>query len=90
MNPKQLEYFRQKLLSWREELVDESRETLDHLKEENWQERRDSNPLRQSHLIYSQAQFAISGALPHKSKICRSQECSYLSGRRVWLLSRKA
>ncbi|MDA0780946.1 MAG: RNA polymerase-binding protein DksA [Rickettsiales bacterium] len=38
MNPLQLEYFRQKLLSWKAELLDESRETLDHLKEENWQE----------------------------------------------------
>lgn len=38
MNPKQLEYFRQKLLQWRKELIDESRETIDHLKEENWHE----------------------------------------------------
>ncbi len=38
MNPKQLEYFRQKLLAWREELIEESRETIDHLKEENWHE----------------------------------------------------
>jgi DnaK suppressor protein len=36
MNPQQLEYFRQKLLKWREELLAESRETLDHLHEENW------------------------------------------------------
>lgn len=36
MNPLQLEYFRQKLLAWRKELMDESRETLDHLHEENW------------------------------------------------------
>jgi DnaK suppressor protein len=36
MNPVQLEYFRQKLLNWRRELIDESRETLDHLHEENW------------------------------------------------------
>ena len=36
MNSQQLEYFRQKLLSWRKELMDESRETLDHLHEENW------------------------------------------------------
>lgn len=36
MNPMQEEYFRQKLLSWRKELMDESRETLDHLHEENW------------------------------------------------------
>jgi DnaK suppressor protein len=36
MNPMQMEYFRQKLLTWRKELMDESRETLDHLHEENW------------------------------------------------------
>ena len=36
MNDKQLEYFRQKLLAWRNELIEESRETLDHLHEENW------------------------------------------------------
>lgn len=36
MSPQQLEYFRQKLLAWRKELMDESRETLDHLHEENW------------------------------------------------------
>jgi DnaK suppressor protein len=36
MNPQQLEYFRQKLLGWRKELMNESRETLDHLHEENW------------------------------------------------------
>jgi DnaK suppressor protein len=36
MNAQQLEYFRQKLLNWRKELMDESRETLDHLHEENW------------------------------------------------------
>jgi DnaK suppressor protein len=38
MNSKQLEYFRQKLLEWRKKLIDESRETIDHLKEENWHE----------------------------------------------------
>jgi DnaK suppressor protein len=38
MNPLQLEYFRQKLTLWREELLAESRETLNHLKEENWNE----------------------------------------------------
>lgn len=38
MNPMQLEYFRLKLQNWREELLDESRETLTHLKEENWNE----------------------------------------------------
>jgi DnaK suppressor protein len=38
MNPMQLEYFKQKLLKWREELLEESRETLIHLREENWNE----------------------------------------------------
>jgi DnaK suppressor protein len=38
MSPSQVEYFRQKLVAWKEELLGESRETLDHLKEENWQE----------------------------------------------------
>ncbi|HZT50562.1 MAG TPA: RNA polymerase-binding protein DksA [Stellaceae bacterium] len=35
MNPLQLEYFRQKLLQWRMELLAESSETLQHLKEES-------------------------------------------------------
>ncbi len=35
MNPLQLEYFRQKLLRWRAELLAESTETLLHLKEES-------------------------------------------------------
>jgi DnaK suppressor protein len=34
MNPLQLEYFRQKLLARREELVDESRQTIENLKDE--------------------------------------------------------
>lgn len=38
MNPRQLEYFRQKLFAWREELLKESQETIAHLKEENWRE----------------------------------------------------
>lgn len=38
MNPKQLDYFRSKLQAWRKELIEESRETIDHLKEENWHE----------------------------------------------------
>ena len=38
MSPKQLEYFKQKLLRWRAELVEESESTISHLKEENWQE----------------------------------------------------
>ena len=35
MNPLQQEYFRQKLLRWRAELLAESSETLQHLKEES-------------------------------------------------------
>lgn len=38
MNPRHLEYFRHKLLSWRDELLQESRETLEYLRDENWQE----------------------------------------------------
>lgn len=38
MNPLQLEYFRQKLLAWKNELLQESFETMSHLKEENWNE----------------------------------------------------
>ena len=38
MNPLQLEYFRQKLLRWRVELLEESNETLLHLKEESLSE----------------------------------------------------
>ncbi len=34
MNPRQLEYFRQKLLNWKEEILRESRETLGHLQAE--------------------------------------------------------
>jgi DnaK suppressor protein len=35
MNPLQMEYFRQKLLTWRAELLAESFDTLQHLKEES-------------------------------------------------------
>jgi len=38
MCDKHLEYFRRKLLAWRAELLAESRETMENLKEENWQE----------------------------------------------------
>jgi DnaK suppressor protein len=38
MNAKQLEYFRQKLTAWREELLAESQETINNLREENWRE----------------------------------------------------
>jgi RNA polymerase-binding transcription factor len=34
MNPKQLAYFRTKLLKWREDLVEESKQTIDNLREE--------------------------------------------------------
>ncbi len=38
MCPEHLEYFRIKLIAWRQELLDESMDTINHLKEENWQE----------------------------------------------------
>ena len=38
MNPMQLEYFRQKLLAWKAELLKESNETLSHLQEESLSE----------------------------------------------------
>lgn len=38
MNPMQQEYFRQKLLAWRTELLKESSETLSHLQEESLSE----------------------------------------------------
>jgi DnaK suppressor protein len=38
MNKQQLEYFRQKLVTWRDELLAESQETINNLKEENWRE----------------------------------------------------
>ena len=34
MNSKQLEYFRQRLLAWRQELVEESQETINNLRHE--------------------------------------------------------
>ena len=34
MNPKQIEYFRQKLMTWRDDLVEESRETISNLQSE--------------------------------------------------------
>lgn len=37
MNPMQTEYFRQKLLKWREELISEASGTLNTLSEENFQ-----------------------------------------------------
>lgn len=38
MSDLQLEYFRQKLSNWKEELLDESRATLKHMQEDNWNE----------------------------------------------------
>ena len=38
MNELQLEYFRQKLLNWKDEMLAESGDTINHLKEENWNE----------------------------------------------------
>ncbi len=38
MSPQQLEYFRQKLLAWREELMVESQETIEHLRDQANQE----------------------------------------------------
>ncbi len=35
MNERQREYFRQKLLAWKEEILREARETLQHLQDEN-------------------------------------------------------
>ncbi len=35
MNERQRDYFRSKLLSWREEILKEARETLQHLQDEN-------------------------------------------------------
>ncbi len=37
MNPLQIEYFKQKLLEWRAELLDEATDTLNTLSEENFQ-----------------------------------------------------
>ena len=38
MNPEQLEYFRLKLIAWREELMQEAQETLDNLRDQSYQE----------------------------------------------------
>jgi DnaK suppressor protein len=35
MNERQVEYFKQKLLAWKEEIIKESKETIGHLQEEN-------------------------------------------------------
>ena len=38
MCPRQLEYFRRKLLAWRDELMAESQETIDHLRDQSNQD----------------------------------------------------
>lgn len=38
MNDAQLSYFKDKLIMWRKQLEDESQSTVDHLKQENWNE----------------------------------------------------
>lgn len=43
MNDMQKEYFRQKLVAWRSDLLRESEETLDHLKEEGGMSLPDAN-----------------------------------------------
>ena len=35
MNERQVEYFRRKLLSWKEDILRESKETINHLQDEN-------------------------------------------------------
>jgi DnaK suppressor protein len=38
MNPMQLEYFRRKLLAWRDDLMQEAQETLNNLRDKSYQE----------------------------------------------------
>ena len=38
MSAQQLQYFKLQLTAWRTDLLKESRETMEHLKEENWHE----------------------------------------------------
>lgn len=38
MSDMHLEYFRRKLLNWKQELLSESMQTVEHLKEESWNE----------------------------------------------------
>jgi DnaK suppressor protein len=38
MNSQQLEYFRQKLMTWRSELMEEAQETLNNLRDESYRE----------------------------------------------------
>jgi DnaK suppressor protein len=38
MSPQQLEYFRRRLVAWRDELMQEAQETLDNLRDQSYQE----------------------------------------------------
>ncbi len=38
MSPVQLEYFRQKLMKWREDLMEEAQETLNNLRDDSYKE----------------------------------------------------
>lgn len=38
MNDKQREYFKRQLVEWKRELAQESQATMDHMKDENWNE----------------------------------------------------
>jgi len=38
MNPRQLEYFRHKLLKWRDDLMQEAQETLNNLRDDSYKE----------------------------------------------------
>jgi DnaK suppressor protein len=38
MNPRQLEYFRRKLLKWRDDLMQEAQETLNNLRDDSYKE----------------------------------------------------
>ncbi len=38
MNPQQLEYFRLKLIKWREDLMEEAQETLNNLRDDSYKE----------------------------------------------------
>ena len=60
MNDRQLEYFRNKLMSWREEILRGSSETLKQLKEE------DNRPRRHERLgvLRDRAQLSVAGAGP--------------------------
>jgi len=48
MSEKQLAYYKNKLLNWKKELLEESNETLEHLKDESWNE---SDPSDQATIV---------------------------------------